>query len=529
MASKYEDATSATQVIGGIAKMPELLDETGRYFFRAEDFPSELHRAVFMALTTIYANGGSSFTAKAVDDVLSAYPNAYATYKASRGNEWFSKVLAECDIDNFDLYYNRLKKMTLLREYENSGVDMSGILDMDELDPKKRQEQQAELDEMTVTEVSDVVELRLSKVRTAFVDNADKDTKKIGDGLGDLIQRLRSEPEFGVPLYGPFVNTVTMGARLTKFYLRSAPTGVGKTRMMIADACNVACDEIYDTHLQAWKPNGVACPSLYISTELELSEVQTMCIAFLSGVSEDKILGANKMTFGEKDRVSHAIEVLDRSPLYIDIICDFTLKDIENSIRRNHRENKVLYVFYDYIMTTMKILEEITSRSRGVNLREDNILFMISNKLKDIANDLGIFILSSTQTNSGYKTDPVPDQSLLRGAKSIADKIDVGMIALDVTEDDREKIGPLLNQFGVVPNVKMSVYKNRRGAYNRIFLWMYADKGTCRYETLFATDFNYQPIVLKECDLLSVRPDEEEDSGDEDVPWDASGGDGFEF
>lgn len=114
---------------------------------------------------------------------------------------------------------------------------------------------------------------------------------------------------------------------------------------MIADACNVACDEIYDTHLQTWKPNGVACPSLYISTELELSEVQTMCIAFLSGVSEDKILGANKMTFEERDRVNHAIEVLDRSPLYIDIICDFTLKDIENSIRRNHRENKVLYVF----------------------------------------------------------------------------------------------------------------------------------------------------------------------------------------
>ena len=55
-------------------------------------------------------------------------------------------------------------------------------------------------------------------------------------------------------------------------------------------------------------------------------------------------------------------------------------------------------------MTTMKILEEITSRSRGVNLREDNILFMISNKLKDIANDLGIFILSSTQLNGRLST-----------------------------------------------------------------------------------------------------------------------------
>lgn len=72
-------------------------------------------------------------------------------------------------------------------------------------------------------------------------------------------------------------------------------------------------------------------------------------------------------------------------------------------------------------MTTMKILEEITAKSKGVNLREDSILFMISVKLKDLANELGIFVMSSTQTNSGFKTDPIPDQTLLRGAKSIAD------------------------------------------------------------------------------------------------------------
>ena len=92
-------------------------------------------------------------------------------------------------------------------------------------------------------------------------------------------------------------------------------------------------------------------------------------------------------------------------------------------------------------------------------------------------------------------------------------KIDVGEIALDVTEDDLERIRPILNNIPVVPNVKMSVYKNRRGAYNRIFLWMYANKGTCRYETMFATDFNYHPIDLKETELIMTRDnvDEEEE------------------
>lgn len=516
------------QVIGGIAKNPELLEDTGRYFFKSEDFTCELHKVVFTAIGVIYANGGENITAKAVDDTLSAYPDAYATYKASRGNEWFAKVVDECDEANFDLYYNRMKKMTLLREYERLGVDMSDILDPDELDPKRRQQQQEALDAMSVCDIADDVETRLFKVKSAFVDNVDKQTKKVSDGLRDLLTRLRSEPEFGVPLYGPLINTITMGARLTKFYLRSAPTGVGKTRMMIADACNIACDEIYDTETGQWKDNGPAYPVLYISTELELDEVQTMCVAFISGVDESKVLGAQKSTFEEQERISYAIDVLDRSPINIDIICDFSLKDIENSIRRNHRENKVMYVFYDYIMTTMKILEEITTRSRGVNLREDNILFMISVKLKDLANELGIFILSSTQVNAAYKTDPVPDQSLLRGSKSLADKIDVGMIALDVTEDDIEKIRPLLSMTGgIVPNVKMSIYKNRRGAYNRVFLWMYADKGTCRYNTLFATDFNYHPVVINEVDISVASEDDMKQEEVVEVP--AEIGDEYEF
>ena len=44
----------------------------------------------------------------------------------------------------------------------------------------------------------------------------------------------------------------------------------------------------------------------------------------------------------------------------------------------------------------MKILEEITRRSGGVKSREDNVLFMLSNKLKDICNKYGVFIMTAT-------------------------------------------------------------------------------------------------------------------------------------
>ena len=111
-------------------------------------------------------------------------------------------------------------------------------------------------------------------------------------------------------------------------------------------------------------------------------------------------------------------------------------------------------------------------------------------------------------------------------AKSISDKVDYASIALDVTEDDLERIRPILSSIPVVPNDKMSVYKNRRGAYNRIFLWMYANKGTCRYETMFATDFNYHPIDLKETELIVKKDDTKEE---EKEPVILDGGDDLEF
>jgi replicative DNA helicase len=145
----------------------------------------------------------------------------------------------------------------------------------------------------------------------------------------------------------------------------------------------------------------------------------------------------------------------------------------------------------------MKILEEITKRSGGIKLREDNVLFMLSTRLKDICNQYGVFIISATQLSGDYRHDEAPDQNLLRGAKSIADKIDVGMILLGVRDNDLEALKPILdsNVFDK-PTIKMSIYKNRRGRYKGVYLWCKANLGCCRIEPMFATGYDYTMIDI---------------------------------
>lgn len=271
---------------------------------------------------------------------------------------------------------------------------------------------------------------------------------------------------------------------------------------MIADACNFACNKIYDSSF-GWIKNGASQPTLFIATEQDKSEVQTMMLAFLSDVNEEHILNGQYLE-GERERVIEAARIIKESPIWVEELPDFSLQDVENKIKKHIRENNVKYILFDYIQTSLKILEEITKKSGGVRLREDNILFMLSARLKDLANKYGVFIMSATQLNGDYRNSETPDQNLLRGAKSIADRVDVGMILLGVSEEDLAKLEPILtaNTSFQKPNLKLSVYKNRRGSYKGVYLWAYADLGTCRIHPQFCTTWSHEMVSIEDIKVI---------------------------
>lgn len=502
MASKYVDTTSIIQVIGCVYNNLKLLDITDRYTITDEDFPDEFHKIVFGAMYKIHELGASEVTLKNIEDFLSTRPKSAGIFKQQKGEEWIMKAAEVSNAMTFDYYYSRLKKMSLLRAYDNIGVDVSDIYDPDNiLDVKKKQLQEDILDNSTLEDLANTIDDKITAVRLQYVDDVYGEAQQAGEGIFDLIDKFKEHPEVGVPLYGPIINTVTRGARLKKFYLRSAASGVGKTRSMIADACYVSCEKIYNESF-GWIRIGTCQPALFITTEQELEEIQTMMLSFLSNVNEDHILNG-AYEGDEEDRVREAAAILAKAPLYVEELPDFSLKDVEDKIRKNIREHDVKYVFHDYIHTSMKILEEISKRSGGVKLREDNILFMLSNKLKDLCNQYGIFIESATQLNGDWKDAEIPDQNLLRGAKAIADKIDYGAILLNTTDKDLEALQQILgsNLFST-PNVKLSVYKNRRGRYKGVYLWCKADLGCCRIDPMFATTYDYNIINIDDIKII---------------------------
>lgn len=72
------------------------------------------------------------------------------------------------------------------------------------------------------------------------------------------------------------------------------------------------------------------------------------------------------------------------------------------------------------------------------------------------------------------------------------------MIMLSVNDEDLTKLEPVLASGAFeTPKIKISVYKNRRGAFKGLFLWCAADLGTCRIDPMFCTAYNYNLIPME--------------------------------
>ena len=81
----------------------------------------------------------------------------------------------------------------------------------------------------------------------------------------------------------------------------------------------------------------------------------------------------------------------------------------------------------------------------------------------------------------------------------VARKIDCGMIMLQTSQDDKESLKNIVNSMGIeMPDIKISVYKNRRGRYKDILLWCKSNRGICRIDPIFVTNYNYELIDIED-------------------------------
>jgi replicative DNA helicase len=302
------------------------------------------------------------------------------------------------------------------------------------------------------------------------------------------------------------MTTIFRGMRPKKFMIRSSVSGGGKSRNSLAEACNIASDKLYDWTKQKWLSTGTKLPVLFISTELMQEEIQTCLLAHISGIEEDRLTEWKDITPEEELIILESGKIVEESLLYGEYVPDFTITIIEELIERHIINHNITHCFFDYINDSPSLYSFYIQKT-GIKLQTHQILFLFSAALKHLANKYNIFIGSSTQLNSSYKSEK--DGNALKGSKAILEKTDHGVLALPVTSEDLKKLKPILDtHFLTIPSMAYYIIKNRGGKWKAIIVWTKINLGTVREMDCFTTNTDFELITNLEPTLLEFQFDD---------------------
>ena len=369
-----------------------------------------------------------------------------------------------------------------------------------------QEKMQQNFDQLSIEDILKVYETKMIEVKDKFKSNTDSQGIQAGEGASDLLKRLRESPDIGVPLNSASLTSIFRGSRLRKYYIRSSITGGGKTRHMVADACRLSATHIYDLDAEKWVKNDFQERTVVISTEMLFEELQTIAIAYISGIDEEKIL-YNDLTDDERAIVEKAAKILEASPVWFEQLPNFNVKDIEQTIEKNVVINGAEYIYFDYIHSSVKVFSEM-SKASGVGLREDQILLLMSIRLKDICNKYFVYLMSATQLNGEWKEawtkGAIIDSSFIRGGKSIIDKADGGMIILPISKMERKDTEEIVAKgFHKNPNYVTHIFKNRGNRIDKAKVFSHINMGNMRVTDLFVTNTDNEVINVKK---LVIKP-----------------------
>ena len=184
---KYVDIPSIVQVIGCVYNNNSLLDDE-RYFFTEEDFTEDFHRILFEAIINLHQLGVKKIDLNSIEDYLEQRPKKKAIYVTNKGAEYLQKLENSSQLAAFDYYYNRMKKMTLMRMYQNLGMDLSWLYDINNiLNIKKKEAQEAWLDNTSLVEIADIIDKKILDIRLRYVEDAEEGAIQAGEGGLDLL------------------------------------------------------------------------------------------------------------------------------------------------------------------------------------------------------------------------------------------------------------------------------------------------------------------------------------------------------
>ena len=472
------------QVLGSLMKHPQFLSEVDKYSLTLDDFSTRFEKYIFAAIQGLYQNGAQKITVFDVENYLEANAAAKKTFEQQNGIEYLQDVEEFSNIENFSMYYTKLKKLNLLRDLKKQGFDTSDFY-VEDLTAPNADEVNARFEELSVQDIVIGVKKKLLTLESDYAGTEEVQEWDIAGDIDELVDGFGEDGSVGLPIQGSILTKVIDGAQRSCLTIRSGASGTGKTRNAVADACLLAFPIRYNSHSCEWEQKGHNEKVLFIITEQTDKQIKKMILAYLTDMNESKFK-YGKFTPEEKKIIEQGKKVMKEfsSNFILVRIPNPTIDLVKTKVREKVLLHDIGFVFYDYIFIGPALLNEF----RGFGVRNDEVLLMMATALKDLAVELNVCVFTATQVNANADNNTnIRNESSLAGGRSTINKADNGMIMARPTKEELETLEPITSQYGK-PNLVTDIFKVRSGEWTQVRIWSIMDLGRMKREDLFITD-----------------------------------------
>ena len=486
------DKITVQQVLGSLIKRPQLLSEVDKYSLTISDFNTRFERYIFNAILGLYSRGAVTITAIDIDNFLESNEGVHKIFEQQNGLEYIEDIIEFSNVENFNFYYNKLKKLNLLRDLKKQGIDISPFYNEDLADPKAA-ETNKNFEQLTTSDIINSLRTRIITLEREYKCSEEVQVESIADGLDGFLDEIQNSIEIGKNVQGKIYSKVINGAERGALTIRSGSSGLGKTRQAVGDACFLAFPLRFNWNTDSWEQIGSNEKVLFIVTEQTFKQVRKMVFAYLTGINESKFK-YNRFTDREKIVILQAQKILKKyeENLTLIKIPNPTIELVKTLVRENCLTKDIGYVFYDYVFIGPALLNEF----KGISLRNDEVLLMFATALKDLAVELNVCMMTSTQVNANADDNRnIRNEATLAGGRSTINKADNGAIMARPTAEELEILNPIITKMSIPkPNMVTDIFKVRSGEWSQVRIWSEVNLGTLRKTDLFITDAQLNPI-----------------------------------
>lgn len=210
--------TNEIMLVGSIYKQPDLFVEHGNNIRSKYDFYDEATKFFYDNAEIIYETRSQNFNRSVISTYMSEDKERLSLYKKYGGWKTLEDWMNLAIVDNFQGYFDVLKKYSLLREYQRNGFAVDKIMT------------HKKFEMLTAMDIYRLIRSKADRIHTVILTN--EESEILNSNIKTTLLHCMETPDLGIQMPFPIMNDMVRGLKKKSVMAVGMLSNAGKSRYM---------------------------------------------------------------------------------------------------------------------------------------------------------------------------------------------------------------------------------------------------------------------------------------------------------